>query len=64
MNAKQKQLLLDAWNWCDQHDKSTEFTLQYCSDVSGVDYDRVVAYICSEEADKDREAYNNADRQP
>ena len=57
ITTKQKQTLLDGWHWCDKEDKSTEFMLQYLSDISGLDYDEVVDYICSEEADKDRENY-------
>lgn len=57
MTIKQKELILSAWDYCDEHDKSTEFMLQYMSDISGVDYDEVVEYVCSLESNKDRENY-------
>lgn len=57
MTAEQKQIILRGWDYCDVQDKSTEFMLQYLSDTSGVDYDEVVEYICSEQADKDRKEY-------
>lgn len=50
---KEKQLILEAWDYCDEEDKSTEFMLQYMSDVSGVDYDSVVEYIISCQVEKD-----------
>jgi len=57
MTNTQKQMILQAWAWCDAEDKSTEFMLAYLSDISGVDYEEVTDYLCSEEAEKDREAY-------
>lgn len=57
MTEQEKILILDAWDWCDDEDKSTEFMLQYMSDVANVSYDDVVQYICSEEADDDRIKY-------
>jgi hypothetical protein len=57
MTPTQKTLILDAWDYCDEHDKSTEFMLQYMSDISGVDYDEVVDYIASEQSNIDREKH-------
>lgn len=57
MNADKKKLLLEAWAYCDEHDKSTEFMLQYMSDTSKVPYQRVVDYIYSKQSTKDREEY-------
>lgn len=57
MTKAQKELILEAWAYCDEEDKSTEFMLAYMSDVSGVDYEEVVDYIVSQKADKDRENY-------
>lgn len=41
----QKELLFDAWDYCDEEDKSTEFMFQYMSDVAGVDYDAAVDFV-------------------
>ncbi len=57
INKNQKAFILDAWAYCDEEDKSTEFMLSYMSDLSGVDYDDVVAYITSEQAKLDRAEY-------
>ena len=47
MNKQQTELLLDAWDYCDEEDKSTEFMLQYMSDFANVDYDAVVEWLGS-----------------
>ena len=52
----QKQLLLDAWFWCDIEDKSTEFMLQYMSDVAEVDFDEVVDFV-RETTDEERDEH-------
>lgn len=57
MKPRQKQLILEAWEYCDEEDKSTEFMLQYMSDVSGVDYEKVVEYITSKKSTTDRDNY-------
>lgn len=53
MTETQKQQILIAWDYCEEQDKSTEFMLQYISDVSGVCYDEVVSYVTSEQGEKD-----------
>jgi len=45
MTNEQKVILITAWNWCDQKDKSTEFMLQYMSDMAQVNYDDVVEFV-------------------
>lgn len=55
ISEEQKALIIEAWNYCDEEDKSTEFMLQYMSDTADVDYDIIVAYICSEQASIDRQ---------
>ena len=57
MTKEQKQLILDAWAYCDEEDKSTEFMLAYMSDVSEVSYDEVVEYVVSNQAQEDRKEY-------
>jgi hypothetical protein len=57
MKEEQKQSILEAWAYCDEYDKSTEFMLAYMSDVSGVDFDAVVDYVCSDESSTDRDKY-------
>lgn len=59
MTKKQKELILEAWDYCDGNEKSTEFMLQYMSDVSGVDYDDVVDYIGTNQSSIDRQNYYN-----
>lgn len=54
---KQVYDMLEAWAYCDEKDKSTEFMLQYMSDSSGVEYDDVVDYITSGRGGKDRDKY-------
>jgi hypothetical protein len=49
MTQEQKQKLLEAWAYCDEEDKSTEFLLAYLSDVANLDYDAVVTYVTSKQ---------------
>lgn len=45
MKDKTRQLLKQALDFCNENDKSTEFTLQYMQDFARVDLDCVIAYI-------------------
>jgi hypothetical protein len=45
MKDKIKNKLFEAWIYCDENDKSTEFMLQYMQDFAGVDLDCVVAFL-------------------
>lgn len=45
MKAETKAKLFEAWQYCDDSDKSTEFMLQYMQDVAGVDLDCVINFI-------------------
>lgn len=45
MKAETKIKLLEAWQYCDNQDKSTEFMLEYMQDFAGVDLDCVVKFI-------------------
>ncbi len=42
---KTKELLLEAYEYCRELDKSTEYTLQYMKDFSGADLDTVIIFI-------------------
>jgi len=53
MKLYNKLVLIEAWNQCDESDKSTEYMLQYMSDVSGLDYDCVVNFVIRTD-DKER----------
>lgn len=58
MTQNQINQLIEAWNYCDDEDKSTEFMLAYMADSAGVDYDDVVTWITSKKAEQQRDAYN------
>jgi hypothetical protein len=45
MKPETRHKLLDAWAYCDEEDKSTEFMLQYMQDHAGVDLDCVINFI-------------------
>lgn len=36
-----------AWAYCDHHDKSTEFMIQFMQDLAGVDHDTVMDFLQS-----------------
>lgn len=48
MKKKTKKLLEEAKQYCDEHDKSTEFMLQYMQDVANVDLDTVISFLESQ----------------
>ena len=45
MKASTKQKLIEAWEYCDENDKSTEFMLQFMQDVAKVDLDCVLDFL-------------------
>ena len=45
MKAETRNKLLEAWQYCDDNDKSTEFMLQYMQDFAGVDLDCVINFM-------------------
>lgn len=59
MNNSTKEKLFDAWDYCDTHDKSTEFMLQYMADFADIEYDAVVDFIVDPNTDKERAAWYN-----
>jgi hypothetical protein len=40
-----RTLMKMAQEWCDSHDKSTEFMIQYMQDFAGVDHDTVMEFL-------------------
>lgn len=55
MKQSTKQILHEAWNYCDEEDKSTEYMLQYMQDVANVDMECVISFIDKE--NKNRHLY-------
>ena len=45
MKNETKQKLLDAIEYCNKNDKSTEFMIQYMMDMVGVDHDCVMNFL-------------------
>jgi hypothetical protein len=45
MKETTKILLEDAMDYCEKHDKSTEFMLEYMQSVAKVDLDTVINYL-------------------
>lgn len=52
MTKAQELLAIEAQKWCDEHEKSTEFLLQYISDIADMDYDEVVEFLQKRNAAK------------
>lgn len=45
MKDSTKDKLFEAWSWCDEEDKSTEFMFVYMADHAKVSYDRAVDFV-------------------
>jgi len=45
MKTKTKMLLAEAWRYCDEEDKSTEFMLEFMQDTADVDLDCVINFL-------------------
>lgn len=45
MTIEQEKILIEAQQYCDDEDKSTEFMLQYMADMAEVEYDAVVDWL-------------------
>lgn len=56
MKDTTKDKLFEAWAWCDEEDKSTEFMFQYMADTAGVSYDRAVDFVV-ETTEEERSAW-------
>lgn len=48
MKRETRRKLLEAWQYCDDNDKSTEFMLQYMQDAANVDLDCVISFLSKE----------------
>ena len=58
MKTTTRNKLLEAWQYCDDNDKSTEFMLQYMQDVANIDLDCVINFM-EKTTDKERLNYIN-----
>lgn len=45
MEIETRNKLLQAWQYCVENNKSTEFMLEYMQDFAGVDLDCVINFI-------------------
>lgn len=45
MTKAQEALAIQAQKWCDENEKSTEFMLQYISDLAEIEYDAVIEFL-------------------
>ena len=59
MDDATKNLLFEAWAYCDEEDKSTDFMFQYMADTANVDYDDVVDFVISTSSEERAEWYKN-----
>jgi len=59
MKAETKRKLFEAWQYCDDEDKSTEFMLEYMQDFAGVDLDCVINFI-QKTTSEERQTYIHA----
>jgi len=59
MKASTRYKLFEAWQYCDEEDKSTEYMLAYMQDFAGVDLDCVMNFI-EKTTDEERFKFNIA----
>ena len=57
MKDSTKDLLFEAWDYCDENDKSTEFMIQYMQDTANVSFDTVIEFIQNTTPKQRREWY-------
>lgn len=43
------EVLFNAWDWCDENDKSTEFTIQYMADISESEPEDIAEFMADPE---------------
>ncbi len=58
LTEEQIELLFEAWDYCDQEDKSTGFMFSYMSSIAGIGED-VVADFVTKNGNKRLEWYKN-----
>ena len=58
MKAKTKDALFEAWAFCDEEDKSTEFMFQYMADTAGVEYDVAVDFVVNTTEEQRKKWYD------
>lgn len=61
LKEKTKNKLFEAWAYCDEMDKSTEYTLQYMQDFANVRLDTVLNFIYKEGRNRDIWYKNNSE---
>lgn len=64
MKPKTKDLLFKSWAYCDKHDKSTEFMLQYMQDVAKVDLDCVLGFLINTTEQDRQNWYKQNNKKP
>lgn len=47
-----RDLMKQAQEWCDEHDKSTEFMLQYMQDTAKASFDEVMEFLTTQKNNK------------
>lgn len=57
MTAETRNKLFEAWAYCDEEDKSTEFMIQYMQDYASVDFDCVMNFLTKTTDDQRSEWY-------
>ena len=57
MSNDKKELLFQAWAYCDEHDKSTEFMFKYMADTANIDYDDAVEFVIETTEEERQEWY-------
>ncbi len=49
MKQDKQVLLQEAYDYCNENDKSTEFMLEYMQDFAGVSLDTVIKFLTTKE---------------
>ena len=58
MKKATKELLFEAWAYCDEQDKSTEFMFVYMADVAKVAFDTAVQFVMNTTQEERTAWYN------
>lgn len=57
MKNSTRNALYEAWAYCDEHDKSTEFMIEYMKDHAKVSHDTVMNFLMNEGGEKRSQWY-------